>query len=328
MATVFRKARQGSAVTGRSIRVPINEQIPQRGLTRRPPAVPDLPPLTKRRPDTEDIFSAGSGVIGRGAFVDPDFSPVEEDARAQAGLTTGRGFANLATLGVFGPSALSGVIADTFSRENNAAILSRAINSSFLEEDELSRAGRERTGPQAPEFDPFAEVSQFDVDRAETGKDFDTGTGPEADSGFAADDIDAEIGGVDFDDFDDFDDFGDFDDDDDDDDGDKVLCGEMNRQGFLSDKLYRADSQYAKTMDREIIKGYHLWAKPLVKKMKKSPLLVIMARPLVIAWAEHMAYKMNVIKNDNMIGNILETIGAPICKLIYFIKWLGIGLAA
>ena len=104
--------------------------------------------------------------------------------------------------------------------------------------------------------------------------------------------------------------------------GDKVLCGELYRQGRMFHYLYEADCRYAETMDREVIAGYHSWAIPLAKAMHKSYLLTSILNPFIHAWAEEMAYRVGAYKKGNKLGRLLSFIGEPICGFIgRSLKW-------
>ncbi len=96
--------------------------------------------------------------------------------------------------------------------------------------------------------------------------------------------------------------------------GGKVLCTELNRQGFLPDHILAADLECAKNISAEVKEGYWLWAKPLVEVMKRSELVTAMLRPFITAWAYQMAYKMGVVTKPNRLGVVLEKIGIPICR--------------
>jgi len=101
--------------------------------------------------------------------------------------------------------------------------------------------------------------------------------------------------------------------------GGKVLCTELHAQGLLSDEIYEADSEYAKRIHHYVISGYHFWAKPLVRLMQKSKLATSIVKPIIMAWAYEMAYKMDVTDKPNYFGKVLEAIGIPICYAIGFI---------
>jgi hypothetical protein len=92
-----------------------------------------------------------------------------------------------------------------------------------------------------------------------------------------------------------------------------VICTELHRQGFYSDKIYQADMTYGAFMKinhPEVYWGYRLWADPVVKLMKKSPLFTRMIALIAVPWAKNMAGE------DNFLGALISAVGEPICYLI------------
>lgn len=102
--------------------------------------------------------------------------------------------------------------------------------------------------------------------------------------------------------------------------GGTVLCTELNRQGILSDELYRADQLYSKTIKMEIVSGYHIWAEPVARSMKTSRIVTMIMKPFVMGWAKHAAYKMDATSKDSMFGLLIELIGKPICLCLNYLK--------
>ena len=101
-------------------------------------------------------------------------------------------------------------------------------------------------------------------------------------------------------------------------DGDgKVICGELHRQGFMSDEIYQGDLDYQDKYVGENTKyGYLLWARPVSRLMRRSRIMTQIARPFATAWAEEMAYRANGTGSGNVFGAIILATIAPICTLI------------
>ena len=100
------------------------------------------------------------------------------------------------------------------------------------------------------------------------------------------------------------------------DEGLTVLCTELYRQGKLSRKIFVADCRHAKKLNPFVHKGYTYIAQPFVKLMQKSPLFTDLAKPIITAWAYHMAFKENVVKKDNFAGKCIYYTGVPICYFV------------
>lgn len=102
---------------------------------------------------------------------------------------------------------------------------------------------------------------------------------------------------------------------------DSVICTELYRQGYMPLKTYQADSAYGKLLESEaphIIRGYHFWAKPLVKVMQKSNTLTFLLSYPTLMWARHIAGE-----EKNIVGFLAINVGQPVCGIIGKIIILG-----
>ncbi len=93
-------------------------------------------------------------------------------------------------------------------------------------------------------------------------------------------------------------------------DGGTVLCTELHRQGLLPDDIYRADSEHGKLVEPEVLAGYQMWGIPVARWMRLSGTLTRILRPVVTAWAYHMAGR------TNWLGSALEVFGVPVCRFL------------
>lgn len=99
--------------------------------------------------------------------------------------------------------------------------------------------------------------------------------------------------------------------------GSKVICGELHRQGLMSDEIYQGDLDYQDKYVGENTKyGYLLWARPVSRLMRRSRIMTQIARPFATAWAKEMAYRANGTGSGNVFGAIILATIAPICTLI------------
>lgn len=93
-----------------------------------------------------------------------------------------------------------------------------------------------------------------------------------------------------------------------------VLCTELYEQGILDKTTYLKDSAYGRQVlmtSPEVIIGYHFWAKPIVKLMKKSKLFTHIVKYPVLAWANHIANN-----KKSLFGHFCVKVGQPICGFI------------
>jgi len=98
-----------------------------------------------------------------------------------------------------------------------------------------------------------------------------------------------------------------------------VICTELFRQGYMSEDIYIADKAHGEKIARTdpyLMSGYHLWAKPVVRLMKKSPTVTKIVAVIAINWAEQMAYEEGVIDKGSRVGKTMMIIGEPITRFI------------
>ena len=98
--------------------------------------------------------------------------------------------------------------------------------------------------------------------------------------------------------------------------GGKIICTELYRQGRMPLRIYLADQVFGKLQSADVMRGYHFWAAPLVRLMRKSPRVTSVVEFFALPWARHMAYKMGVEMTDSTFGRCLMAVGLPACKLI------------
>jgi len=95
-----------------------------------------------------------------------------------------------------------------------------------------------------------------------------------------------------------------------------VICTELFSQGRMPANIYYADQKYGLWQSDDVKQGYYIWAKPVVKLMRKSQLTTNIVAFFATPWSEHMAYEMGVLHKDNLFGKALMTTFKPICRVI------------
>ena len=92
-----------------------------------------------------------------------------------------------------------------------------------------------------------------------------------------------------------------------------VICTELLEQGRFPAHLYYHPTALAhfESLPAETISGYHFWAIPVVKWMKRSPKLCQILLPIVCARYEHIIYGRRTL-----VGAATIHIGQPICYAI------------
>ena len=120
--------------------------------------------------------------------------------------------------------------------------------------------------------------------------------------------------------------------------GCSIICTKLHELGYLSDEIYQADERFGhwlRQTDPDAYYGYLKWARVVVDWMsnegpqcmfwirdraernaEQKAMAVRWARRIATPWAEHMAYKMGVLKQDNRAGRYIMTIGIAVSRLI------------
>lgn len=102
--------------------------------------------------------------------------------------------------------------------------------------------------------------------------------------------------------------------------GGKIICNELYRQGYLSEKMWNADEKYGEMMfekDPKLVIGYQMWARKVVKFMKENPNNTKMAYWLFKPWTEYMGYKMGVVEKPTLRGRFTNWIGSQFSYMVF-----------
>jgi hypothetical protein len=120
--------------------------------------------------------------------------------------------------------------------------------------------------------------------------------------------------------------------------GCSIICTKLHELGYLSDEIYQADEMFGhwlRQTDPNAYYGYLKWARVVVDWMsnegpqcmfwiqdkiernaRQKEMAVRWARRIATPWAEHMAYKMGVLKEDNRAGRYIMNIGIAVSRVI------------
>lgn len=118
----------------------------------------------------------------------------------------------------------------------------------------------------------------------------------------------------------------------------KIICAKLYEFGMMDYRVWLADQQYGewlKKHDRSVYKGYIKWARIVTSWMDgNGPDYLVWikdkelrsaeqkrtstewAQKIGTPWAEHMAYLMGALPNDNLKGRVIMAIGRPICRFV------------
>ena len=102
-----------------------------------------------------------------------------------------------------------------------------------------------------------------------------------------------------------------------DDSGDsRVICTHFFRIGQMSSVLWRADMEFTRRLSPQTVRGYHLWAIPYVRFMRRHSWAASIMLPLAIARAQEVAFVVGVAQRGSALGKIIRLLGEPICWVL------------
>jgi hypothetical protein len=94
-----------------------------------------------------------------------------------------------------------------------------------------------------------------------------------------------------------------------------VICSELHRQGLMSDEIYLADEKFGEQLletHPEILKGYTMFATPIVEKMQESEEFTQTIKTIAEPWTEEMAYRVGARESGNFVGAMMMNVGMVI----------------
>lgn len=99
----------------------------------------------------------------------------------------------------------------------------------------------------------------------------------------------------------------------------KVICAELHRQGLMDETIFKADEAFGRYLNdnqRDVLIGYQLWARPVVKWMQKSKTVTRIVASVATPWSYEMACRMGVRDKGSFAGKILMDVGVPVCRTL------------
>jgi len=105
----------------------------------------------------------------------------------------------------------------------------------------------------------------------------------------------------------------------------RVICTELVRQGLMAPRLQRLDIAYTlRHLSPATVRGYHAWAVPYVRLMKRSHLATRLVEPLARWRAEEIAFRMKSRSRPHYRGRVVRWLGEPVCwALGTVLGWVG-----
>ena len=101
----------------------------------------------------------------------------------------------------------------------------------------------------------------------------------------------------------------------------KVICTELFDRGLFDARLYATDLQLSRLyISPTTVRGYHLWAIPYVRLMRRSRLATRAIRPLAVAWAQQIGFDYapdrSAYRRYYTLGRLMRGVGERACWAI------------
>lgn len=98
--------------------------------------------------------------------------------------------------------------------------------------------------------------------------------------------------------------------------GSRVICTHLVKTGRMDRTLWRADMEFTEKLSEATIRGYHFWAIPYVKLMRRSSFAEQLILPFAKARAIEVGYLMGVRAKGSLLGKFVRLIGESACWII------------
>lgn len=99
--------------------------------------------------------------------------------------------------------------------------------------------------------------------------------------------------------------------------GSRVICTHFLSTGQMERRLWVLDMRFsASRLSPTVERGYHFWAIPYVRLMRKHHWAEVIMRPLAICRAEEIAYQMGEAQSPNYSGKLIRLVGESACWLL------------
>lgn len=96
----------------------------------------------------------------------------------------------------------------------------------------------------------------------------------------------------------------------------RVICTHFLKTGKLSQDLWKLDIRFTRRLSPAVVRGYHFWAIPYVRLMRRHRWAEVVMLPLVTWRAHEIAFRMGVTSRGSYRGKLVRFIGEPLCWVL------------
>lgn len=98
-----------------------------------------------------------------------------------------------------------------------------------------------------------------------------------------------------------------------------VICTQLMTQGLLSTRLWRDSAIHSRGISSCAMRGYHAWAIPYVRLMRKYPLATFLVKDIFRWRSEEVSYQIGCRAKGNIKGKVVCAILTVICTAIGYL---------
>lgn len=97
----------------------------------------------------------------------------------------------------------------------------------------------------------------------------------------------------------------------------RVICTYFYGKGLIEKDLWRADLEFTRDhLSGQMVRGYHFWAIPYVRLMRRSKIAENIMLPIARSRAVELAYQMGVQDKGSVLGKIVRLTLEPLSFVI------------
>lgn len=106
----------------------------------------------------------------------------------------------------------------------------------------------------------------------------------------------------------------------------RVICTHLVKVGLLDRRLWELDVEFTATrLSPSVVRGYHCWAIPYVRLMRRNKWAERLMLPLARWRAEEIAFQLGERRRPNYLGKAVRLLGEPFCWFVGVLPALGAG---
>jgi hypothetical protein len=98
-----------------------------------------------------------------------------------------------------------------------------------------------------------------------------------------------------------------------------MICTELHRRGYISDKMYEIDKAYSGSVywcDKDLIAGYRRFARPIISLSRESDMVCKLMSACVKPWLQEVGHRAGELDKGHWIGRAYIKYGIPVLRMM------------